>query len=274
MINISIGGNKMYNLKNKNWKVIALCAVLFLVLTLVIFLGVDKIYNDTCRIYLNTLLSTIATVLLANVLWEIIAKESFADSLLKLVSISNNIEASGIETVYINFLDINWEMELRGTKSFWVAVTYATTWRESNRSRLEDFLKKDGNQMNVILPDPEIEANMSEYDRRFNFENGKTKKRVEEAIRAFYKLGATVYLYPGTMQASYYKLDRVGIMSFYNHLQEKGSVPAIKAEEHGKFYSFIEKDLNAIHEKSVKVTEVNIIGDDVRQIVIRREGNE
>lgn len=265
----------MHELRNRSWKVIIWCGILFLGIIIVVFFGIEKITNDTCRIFFSTLLSTVATVLLANVLWEIIAKESFAKSLLKLVSISNNIANSGIETVYVDFLSIDWEKELQQTQAFWVAVTYAATWRESNRTILGNFIKKNGNSMNIILPDPEIKACMKEYDRRFNFDSGKTKERVEEAIQAFDKLGATVYLYPGTMQASYYRLDKVGIMSFFNHRQEKGIVPAIRAEEHGKFYTFIDEELNSMHKQSVKVTKVTVVSEAGKhRIVIGRESHE
>ena len=257
----------MKKLKNRNWKIICLCVFSFLLLFAVVVFGVDKIPHDGVRIFLSTLLSTVATVLLANVLWEFIAKESFASSLMEIVSISKNIADSGVEAVYVDFLEINWKKLLQESKTLCVVVTYATTWRESNRSHLRNFLKEKGNKLTVILPDPEIQPNLDEYGRRFNLSPMEVKKRIEDSVLEFYQMGAHVYLYPGTMSASYYIFDNVGIMSFYNHQKKKSTVPAIKAERHGKLYSFLDQEIQSLKSQSAKVETVTSGSSDSGRII-------
>lgn len=263
----------MHNLREKNWKVILWCLGIFLVLFLLVFFVVEKIPHNGLKNFLDSLLSTVATVLLANVLWEFIAKKSFAESLLHLVSVSESMAASGVEAVYVDFLSIDWKSLLRRSRTFWVAVTYATTWRESNRVLLKKFISEPKNEMIVILPDPYDEANLAEYKRRFETSASEIKRRIEESVLAFFEMGAKVYLYPGTMQASYYMFDNVSIMSFYNHQKKKGVVPAVEAEKHGDIYSFINTELLSLKEQSAKVTNVSCeLNEEKMKIInIRRE---
>ena len=58
--------------------------------------------------------------------------------------------------------------------------------------------------MKIIVPDPENGDIMSDLDRRFNFESGETRKRVEDCIKYYCDLGVSVYVFDGTLQASYY----------------------------------------------------------------------
>lgn len=251
----------MNELKDRRWKSIIICVAAFVGLFILIFFYIDKISNESLRIFLITLLSTVDTVILANVLWELIAKQNFALSLLRLVKISENIEQSGIETVYIDFLKIDWEAELRRTKTLTTLFTYAATWRESNRAALTNFLQGKGHKrhvMKAIVPDPNIEVNMDEFDRRFNYPKGETKKRIEDCIDFFSKMNAQVFLYNGTIQSSYYRFDNVCFMSFFNHSKEKGIVPAIKAEKGGNFYNFICNDIDAILRQSKRVSYCKI----------------
>lgn len=61
------------------------------------FFGISRIGNDAIRIFLFSLSSTIATVILASVLWEVIAKENSAKSLHNQVKISENNTKSEID---------------------------------------------------------------------------------------------------------------------------------------------------------------------------------
>ena len=110
---------------NKNVWTILISLALFLGFMAINFFGLNKISNDAIRLFSLTLSSTVATVILANVLWEVIAKENFAKSLLNQVKISENIAKSGIDTVYMDFRDIDWKTEFENTKGFTAAFVYA-----------------------------------------------------------------------------------------------------------------------------------------------------
>lgn len=262
---------------NKNVWTILICLAIFVGLMIVNFFGLNKIHDDAIRIFSLTISSTFATVILANVLWEVIAKENFAKTLLKQVKISENIAKSGIDAVYVDFREINWKKEFENTKSFTAAFVYAYSWRSNNDSTIRAFASKGSRRkkMKIIVPDPEIDAIMSDLDRRFNFEKGETRKRVEDCIKYYCDLGVAVYVFEGTLQSSYYLMDQVGVMSFFTHSKEKGTVPALRAVKTGNMYKYIDSDLQAILNRSSRVTSISIdIEDGVRRTTIRRTDNE
>ncbi len=262
---------------NKNVWTILISLAIFLGLMFANFFGLSRIPNDAIRLFSLTVSSTIATVILANVLWEVIAKENFARSLLKQVKISENIAKSGIDAVYVDFREIDWKKEFENTKSFTAAFVYAYSWRSNNDSTIRAFASKGSRRkkMKIIVPDPEIDAIMSDLDRRFNFEKGETRRRVEDCIKYYCDLGVAVYVFEGTLQSSYYLMDQVGIMSFFTHSKEKGTVPALRAVKTGNMYKYIDSDLQAMLARSSRVTSISIdISDGVRRTTIRRADNE
>ena len=126
--------------------------------------------------------------------------------------------------------------------------------------------------MKIIVPDPENRDIMSDLDRRFNFESGETRKRVEDCIKYYCDLGVSVYVFEGTLQASYYLMDQVGIMSFFTHSKEKGTVPALKANKSGNMYKYIHEDIASLLNRSCKVTKISIeIIDGGRKTTIYKE---
>lgn len=259
---------------NKNiWTIIA-CIALSLLLFLINYFGIEHIVNDSVRILLSTMVSTIITVLLANVAWEVIAKKNFAQSLLNMVKLSENIANSGIDSVYVDFRNINWTEELSKTSSFVAAFTYAYSWRSANQVAIEKFAqkKKKREKMFIIMPDPERPNITADLDRRFGYEAGETKKRIEDAIQYYKKIGVTVYVYSGTLQASYYKMDNSAVMSFFTHSKEKTTVPAIQAAKGGHLYDYIRKDLDEMMRQSdiIESIEIKIDENGRRSVVIGR----
>lgn len=263
--------------ENKNIITIFICISVFIALMIVVVILLPLISNDGLRVFLQTLFSTIATVFLANGAWEWIAKERFADSILKMVRISENIAKSGIDSVYIDFNDINWKNEFANTNSFTAAFVYAYSWRNHNDTAIRSFAKrkKHRQQMRIIVPDPQNCDVISDLDRRFRFAKGETKKRIEECIQYYYTLGATVYLFEGTLQSSYYLMDKTGIMSFFSHSKIKGTVPAIKASKNGNMYKYIQTDIESLISRSSKVIGCSTeIKDGESVVTIEREKNE
>lgn len=246
--------------KQVNWKMVCCCGFSAIALFFASYFLLEKISNDTWRIFLITIMSAGATALLANVLWETIAKYTFALQIRKLIGISNNIDQSGIETVYFNFLRINWELELEKAKSLDVVYVYGKTWRESNRDILEKFIKCGGT-INFYVPNPLIEEYMEEFDRRFSFspeKKGETKSRVLDCIHDCLDIGAKVYTFDHSLQASYYKINDACYMSFFNHKKPgKGSVPAIKANKGGEFFNYISEEIDTIRSHSKEIKKCN-----------------
>lgn len=215
---------------------------------------IPMLFVDTqVQLFFSTIVATIGAAFLVNFLWELFAKRRFAESIFAVAEISRNIKQSGVDHIDTDFINIDWRTELSRTHSITAIVTYARTWRHANNSALEQFAKSKDNKFTVILPNCEDENIMAEFDRRYNYNSGETRKAIEEAIKEFSHMGADIYLYKGSLQATYYVMDNVAIMAFFKHSQGRGPVPYIRAESTGKFYDYIEKEKDAILKASTRI---------------------
>lgn len=209
------------------------------------------------QLFFSTIISTIGAAFLVNLLWELFAKKRFAESIFEAAKISQNIEQSGVDHIDTDFSSINWKNELLHTHNFTAIFTYAQTWRNSNRVAIKEFTKKKKNHLTVIMPDFENDDIMAEFDRRYNYEPGKTRKLIEEAVLDFSELGAQVYLFSKSLHATYYIMDNIALMAFFKHSPGKGAVPYIRAESNGSFYDYIVNERDSILEASVSVSVIN-----------------
>lgn len=116
------------------------------------------------------------------------------------------------------------------------------------------FTGKRKNKFTVIMPDYENEDIMAEFDRRYNYTSGKTRALIEDAIVDYSALGAKVYLFNKSLQATYYVMDNVALMAFFKHSPGKATVPYIRAESTGSFYDYIVSEKTAILDASVSVS--------------------
>ena len=210
--------------------------------------------NNQIQLFFSTIVSTIGAAFLVNFLWEIFAKKRFAESIFEVAKISQNIEQSGVDHIDTDFSSINWRSELTKTHNFTAIFTYAQTWRNANIVALQKFTAKKKNKFTVIMPDYENDDIMAEFDRRYNYDAGKTKSLIREAIIDYSELGAKVYLYNKSLQATYYVMDNVALMAFFKHSPGKATVPYIRAESNGSFYNYIETEKAAILAASVSVS--------------------
>lgn len=216
---------------------------------------VSPLIKDTnIQLFFSTVISTIGAAFLVNLLWEIFAKKRFAESIFEAAKISKNIEQSGVDHIDTDFSGINWKGELSHTHNFTAIFTYARTWRNSNRVAIKEFTKKKKNHFTVIMPDYENDDIMAEFDRRYNYKSGKTKELIKEAVLDYSELGATVFLFKKSLQATYYIMDNVAFMAFFKHSPARGTVPYIRAESNGSFYDYIVKEQTAILADSVRVS--------------------
>lgn len=106
------------------------------------------------------------------------------------------------------------------------------------------------------MPDYENKDIMAEFDRRYNYEDGKTSELIKEAVMDYCELGAKVYLFNKSLQATYYIMDNVALMAFFKHSPGKSTVPYIRAESSGSFYNYIIAEKRAILNDSVSVSVI------------------
>lgn len=199
------------------------------------------------------ILPIISTTVMISAVWELLGKRSFAKDVLGLSKIPENIIASGIVTVYKDFKDIDWAKELSGSSRLIMFLSYAYTFRNSNRERLRNFQDKE---FIVIMPDPDNEKIMDELDRRFSYgpysegKKGSVKEQINIAIKDYLSMGAKVKLFEGTILSTYYLMDEFCIYAPFNHGKTKGYVPAIKGQIGGNFYDFCRSEIDNVVSRS------------------------
>ena len=245
----------MYNeIKNKNLKTIVISiSSAILCFVIIVWLIPLMPLGENIKMFFNAVTSTVGATFLVNVLWELCAKKEFAKTVYEIAQISRNIEKSGIDYVDIDFAGVNWEQEFDNTQNFTAVFTYARTWRNSNRSSLKKYINKKNTSFKVIMPDYENNQIMEEFDKRFRYKSGQTAMFIKEAVEDYINLGAEVFLFDGNLCASYYLLDDVGFMSFFSHKKGKNTVPFIRAERNGTFYTYICDEINDIKKDSVQI---------------------
>ncbi|WP_425060341.1 hypothetical protein SCACP_10310 [Sporomusa carbonis] len=231
-----------------------------LIIVIIAFLGMGLvdyywISNSVWKQQIILLLGAIETSAIVVAVWEFAAKKTFAKEILDLAHISSNISKSGVAHIYLDFQDISWKPLLENTRNLKIAVTYANTWRESHRSLLGNFAKEKKNLI-VFLPDFNDTAILNELALRFEINSEEVKQKIRESYDRFKKdMGASVFLYRGCFQSTYYLTDNIGIMSFFNHKKDKSTVPAIQVTNQGELYQYINSELEAIENNSYEWKE-------------------
>lgn len=231
-----------------------ICSIVCFVLVIWVFPFIFfKEESSQWLLLLSTVVSTIGAAFLVDILWELFAKKRFAESIFEIAKISENIANSGINQVGKDFNKIDWKPDLSRTKNLTAVFTYARTWRNTNREELKKL-----DSFTVIMPNYNNEVIMLEFDRRFNWKKGKTAELIMEAEKEFEQIGAKIKYTNQSLQASYYLMDTVAVMSFFKHSPEKGAVPYIRAEKDGIIYDYIMEELNHFNKTALKDPEKTV----------------
>lgn len=240
-----------------NWKSLAL-ALMVIIVTFFLTLLIDTYWvadaegNESAwKVSILVFIGAIQTTALAVAIWDFIAKKSFVKEILDLAKLSNNISETGVLYIYDDFLSIDWSAILKRSNNLTIAVSYANTWRESHREYLRRISNIESN-LTVFLPNFELEEVLKELSVRFDKTPEIIKESILQSYNAYKELGATVYLFNGCFQTSYYLMDNEAVMAVFNHKKEKSIVPAIQVNKLGSLYKYIAGELDAIKNNSKK----------------------
>jgi len=234
-----------------NWKMVALSTLIGFGSSVSMVLCNTWIYNDIVKNILLAILSSISVAAFLFGFWEMFVKKSFAKEILKLADISNNISLSGIEYIYSNFRDIDWREIIRNCDNLTIVVSYAESWRKHNYDILKEIPIRNG-ALTVYLPNYNDLEILKDLGRRFGKTPEKIKELIIESANEFYDIDASVFIYDGTFQSSYYVIDEISIMSFFNHHKEPSTVPALKVNSLGSFNNYIKNDIEKIKINSIQ----------------------
>ena len=230
--------------------------------SLILVVIIDEFWKceNIWKTIITSALSALASLFGVAMIWEVIAKKTFAQEIIRTVGISENIAESGIVEIKEDFKNINWNEELRNATSFTTFFVYAKTWREANRTLLEKIGKNI--EWKAVLANYNNDELMEYYDRKFSYGNYgdksySTKDLVLEAARELKKMNVQVFLSNHECMHSYYMISgNKCILALNKHYKEKGYVPTIKIEKNtinnnsSLMFEFCKKDLDEIIKES------------------------
>ncbi len=201
----------------------------------------------------------IATSVLA-FLWELAGKRAFTAEVLATANLSTDVVRAGIQRVTNQYLeDVAWGELFEDANKLDIVVSYAGTWRNSHRRRLEQVANRSNARIRVFLPDPDDELTMRVLADRFSMTTTELQGKVREAIRDFGQFAVEgradlrVFVRSGDAVFSCYRFDSRAVLTLYSHGRvRRSSVPTLVVHE-GDLFSFVYEEITSIAEQSRQV---------------------
>jgi hypothetical protein len=185
------------------------------------------------------------------------------ENILEKVTVSHSIIEAGLTDIIMQPRNINWDELFEKANEIDVFFTYARTWRNANSNLLDKFVRREGNRLRIVLPNPQSDVILQELSNRFTKSPEEFHNLIDEATRDYSKLneigqkfGAKVELWhaSATPMFTIYRFDKSIILTLGSYKDTKGDVPHFICETGGLLYKY------AIEEFSV------LIGEDGRLI--------
>lgn len=185
-------------------------------------------------------------------IWEVRVKALFLNELLHAVRLSSDIRTGGIESFSFNYLDANWKDLFQDAIEIDLFFSYAQTWRNIYVAEINDFATRGPNIMRVLLPDPDDPHLMEALALRFDSRPHEVKRRVKKAVSYFeerfgadeVKATCTVYFTRTSPEFAFYRFDKQGVLTFFNHLGRTGKVPSFEIHSEGSVLAFAQDEFN------------------------------
>ena len=137
--NIALKNTTKTRLSVAIWCIIglALLSCPFIINYFLEYFDKHELGNNLLFIIINNVFPALATIAFFSGAWEAHSKRAFAKEVLELAGVSDNYVESGIQNVYKEFTDINWNELLSNAKNAVFFFSYAYSWRSNNRTALK-----------------------------------------------------------------------------------------------------------------------------------------
>lgn len=207
---------------------------------------------------------------LITVLWELRARRAFLDELTEIMqetmaesSRTKELQAAGIVGFTMDFQHgIDWPGLLRTANSVDMHFVYARTWRGSLAADLRALARRNAT-VRVVLPDPNDERLMQELAVRFGRTADKWQALILEAeddLRRIFGPDSvaefSLWYLPATLVYSFYRFDRIAVISMYKYEPERGEIPTLTVEEGGALYRFITEEIELLTKPDGRARQV------------------
>jgi hypothetical protein len=214
------------------------------------------------RALVNGLGSTLIVSVAIGGLLNLVGKRALVREIFETARLSTDVEKSGLRRVGLDYTtEPEWQEYFSNTRQLDVFFAYARTWRNNNLSRLQTLASQKGAELNVYLPDLDDTLTEKVLRTRFDMTTATLRAAVEEARDAYLALrvpsGATISVFKraGDHVATFYRFDRVAVIALYKHKKARGDVPTLVVAESGSLYGYVQEELDAIREQSVRFEE-------------------
>jgi len=217
------------------------------------------------NVTLSAFLGQIGGLLVATgglaVAWELFGRRAFAREVLAKAKLSADVVDSGVTRITDQYLhDVEWADLFSGARKIDIVVAYASTWRNSHWSRLQEAASRPDGQIRVFLPDPDDQATMDNLGRRFAMTAEAVATRVRDAASEFRSLskpgGAKVQVFvrAGDAVFSCYRFDDRAVLTLYSHSRSRQtSVPTLVVAG-GDLFKFVRSEIDAIASQSAEAS--------------------
>ena len=193
-------------------------------------------------------------------IWELAARRSFMREILDSVDLADQIHEAGLKQLTFRYgQEMPWKTLFEDSQTVDLFFSYAQTWRNSNMSDLQEFVKKK-QRLRVILPDPSCRQTLDELARRFRYSADETKQRIEDAAKFYIGLtehhpncaAIEVYFAPVCPMMAFYIFSDHAVFTLHSHQKKRTDVPAMLVS-HGKpLYTFLSQEFESLIEQSKK----------------------
>ncbi|MDB5937301.1 MAG: hypothetical protein JWQ01_4645 [Massilia sp.] len=196
------------------------------------------------------LITTVALYLV----WELVAKRSFVRELRAEIELPIDLEKAGVTGIAVSDFGrgLDWQKSLDECSRLDMWVSYASTWRNSNRDALQALASRNGAAVRVFLPDPDDAIVVSELASRYAMSTAELEGRVREGAKDFEaifrgKRASFQLWYLATAPVfSFYRFDNHAYMSFYKHRRAREyAPPTIVITKSGTLWEFLRLEIEA-----------------------------
>lgn len=211
--------------------------------------------NSSWRPFWQSVGSVLIGTVALSIIWELAAKRAFLDEVHSKTKLAFEIKDSGLESITPNYREgIPWKELISRTNKIEIFFAYGDTWRHSNQSLLEHFLKTRGNVIHLYLPSPESEPAMQVMMERFQYDRTNLETKIKGAAKAMEDMVAPKDK-KGTVKVQYvdcvplesiYIFGDTAVIVLYSHRKVRCSVPALIVKAPGPLFDFARQEVDAV----------------------------
>jgi hypothetical protein len=190
-----------------------------------------------------------------SLLWELVAKRAFVRELRAEIGLPRDLEDAGIIGVEVKdfFRGLDWEKTLNESSHLDALVSYASTWRKTNREALNALGQRKGASVRIFLPDPTKPVVTAELASRFDTTPEQIATTIEDAARDFEgifsgkKAKFELWYIAAAPVFSFYRFERHAYISLYKHRRGRDYIPpTIVISKTGTIWTFLQQEIDAL----------------------------